>query len=95
MLWVYGHYKYLTLTERGSTLDVRYPRCKGYVKLQLQTTMYFNLWSAKLYNLNFNPLAVVHRYRDPQVGAGEVGENYSYLYSLIQKTWQSNKSNAH
>ena len=23
MLWVYSHYKYLTLTVRGSTLDVR------------------------------------------------------------------------
>ena len=59
MLWVYGHYKYFTLTSRGSTLDVRFrchiltfkvdPRCiKGY--------------SAKLNNLNFHQLQVGENY---------------------------------
>ena len=30
-------------------------------------------------NLNFHPLEVVRRYRDPQL---QVGENYSYLFNL-------------
>ena len=34
---------------------------------------------AKLYFLNFYPLEVVSRYRDPQL---QVGENYSYLFNL-------------
>ena len=29
--------------------------------------------------LNYHPLEVVSRYRDPQL---EVGENYSYLFNL-------------
>ena len=33
--------------------------------------------TAKLQNLNFHPLEVVSRYRDPQL---QVGENYSYLF---------------
>ena len=43
--------------------------------------------SAKLNNLNFHPLEVVCRYRDPQL---QVGENYWYLFSLrpnIYKSW--------
>ena len=35
--------------------------------------------SATLYNLNFHPLEVVSRYRDPQL---QVGENYSCLFNL-------------
>ena len=34
---------------------------------------------AKLIYLNFHPLEVVSRYRDPQL---QVGENYSYLFNL-------------
>ena len=41
----------------------------------------FNPYSAKLHNLNFHPLKVVSRYRDPQL---QVGENLSYLFNLRQ-----------
>ena len=34
---------------------------------------------AKINNLNFHPLEVVARYRDPQL---QVGKNYSYLFNL-------------
>ena len=44
-------------------------------------------WSAELQNLNFLPLEVVSRYRDPQL---KVGENYSYLASNICKFWSWN-----
>ena len=40
-----------------------------------QLTM-FNLLTAKLFNLNFHPLEVVSRRRDPQL---RVGEKYSDL----------------
>ena len=36
----------------------------------------FNPLTAKLFNLNFHPLEVVSRWRDPQL---QVSENYSYL----------------
>ena len=39
----------------------------------------FNSLPAKLSHLNFHPLEVVSRYRDPQL---QVGENYSYLIDL-------------
>ena len=39
----------------------------------------FNPQIAKLNNLNFHPLEVVSRYRDPQL---QVGDNYSYLFNL-------------
>ena len=35
-------------------------------------------YSAKVNNLNFHPLEVVPRCRDPQL---QVGENYSYLFN--------------
>ena len=38
-----------------------------------------NLSEAKIHNLNFQPLEVVSRYRDPQ---HQVVENYSYLFNL-------------
>ena len=41
---------------------------------------------ARLSYLNFNPLEVVHRYRDPQL---QVGENYSYLFDLRSNICQS------
>ena len=41
-----------------------------------------NPYPAKLINLNFQPLEVVSRYRDPQP---QVVENYSYLFNLIYK----------
>ena len=48
---------------------------------------YLDPWSAILYNLNFHPLDVVSRYRDPQL---QVGENDSCLFNLghnICKSW--------
>ena len=36
-------------------------------------------YPAKLIYLNFHPLEVASRYRDPQL---QVGENYSYLFNL-------------
>ena len=39
----------------------------------------FNHLNAKLISLNFHPLEVVPRYRDPQL---QVGENCSYLFIL-------------
>ena len=41
-----------------------------------QSTHLFNPLTAKLFNLNFNPLEVVSRWRDPQL---QVSENYSDL----------------
>ena len=38
-----------------------------------------NLYPAKFFYLNFQPLEVVSRYRDPQP---QVVENYSYLFDL-------------
>ena len=48
---------------------------------------WFNSLSAEINNLNFHPLEVVSRYRDPQLQAGE---NCSYLYNLKQNICQSN-----
>ena len=45
-----------------------------------------NLYPAKLNNLNFHPLEVVSRYRDPQL---QVAENYCYLFNLTPKIWKS------
>ena len=42
---------------------------------------------AELIYLNFHPLEVVSRYRDPQL---QVGENYSHLFNMdtnICKSW--------
>ena len=41
------------------------------------TTRSIDHYSAKLINLNFQPLEVVSRYSDPQP---QVVENYSYMY---------------
>ena len=43
---------------------------------QLYSTQFFNPLIAKLFNLNFQPLEVVSRWRDPQL---QVSENYSDL----------------
>ena len=47
-----------------------------------------NPLTAKLFNLNFHPLEVVSRWRDPQL---QVSENYSYLTkwrsTLIKSCW--------
>ena len=43
--------------------------------------MNINNSSAKLINLNFHPLGVVSRYRDPQI---QLGEHYSYLFNLTK-----------
>ena len=37
-----------------------------------------NPYPAKLIYLNFHPLEIVSRYRDPQL---QVAENYSYLFN--------------
>ena len=42
-------------------------------------------WSAELNNLNFHPLEVVSRCRDPQLQAAE---NYWYLFNLRTKHLQ-------
>ena len=42
----------------------------------LKCILNFNLLTAKLFNLNFHPLEVVSRWRDPQL---QVSENYSDL----------------
>ena len=50
----------------------------------------FNPLTAKINYLNFHPLEVVSRYRDPQL---QVGGNYLYLLNLwpnICKSWCSN-----
>ena len=44
-------------------------------------TYYINPLPAKLSYLNFHPLEVVSRYRDPQL---QVGENYSYLFIISE-----------
>ena len=43
-----------------------------------------NIGSAILNNLNFHPLEVVSRYRDPQL---QVGENYSCICSIWEQTF--------
>ena len=42
--------------------------------------------------LNFHPLEVVSRYRDPQL---QVGENYSYLFNLSTNICRSGCLDAH
>ena len=47
-------------------------------------------YHTKWIHLNFHPLEVVSRYRDPQL---QVGENYSYLFKSrpnICKSWGLN-----
>ena len=43
-------------------------------------TAHLDPYPAKLIYLNFQPLEVVSRYRDPQL---QVAENYSYLFNFI------------
>ena len=50
------------------------------------------IYPAKLNNLNYHPLEVVSRYRDPQF---EVDENYSYLLSFRPNIFESRCLNAH
>ena len=45
-------------------------------------------WSTELYNLNFQSLEVVSRYRDPQP---QVTENYLVSWNLIQNECQGLK----
>ena len=42
----------------------------------------FNIYPVKSSHLNFHPLEVVSRWREPQLQAGE---NYSYLFNLRPK----------
>ena len=46
----------------------------------------FNPYPANLLYLNFHPLEVVSRYRDPQL---QVGENYSNMFNLGQNIYIS------
>ena len=55
-------------------------------KHETLTFCLFNPFLAKLFNLNFHPLEVVDRYRDPQL---QVGGNYSYLFNLKANMCQS------
>ena len=48
------------------------------ISLQYRDAL-IKLFFAKFSNLNFHPLEVVSRYRDPQL---QVGENYSHLFNL-------------
>ena len=43
------------------------------------TCLYINPYPAKLIYLNFQPLVVVSRYRDPHL---QMVENYSYLFNF-------------
>ena len=51
----------------------------GLKGLALWVKKWFNLYLAKLMYLNFQPLEVVSRHRDPQ---HQLVENYSYLFNL-------------
>ena len=75
MSWVYGHYiLFISLFLWTSESDV--------YRRQILTSKdgpraeRVNPLSAKLFNLNFHPLEVVSRWRDPQL---QVSENYSDL----------------
>ena len=52
----------------------------------------FNPYPAKFLHLNFQPLEVVSRYRDPQP---HVVENYSYLFNLCTNICKSPCSDAY
>ena len=51
-----------------------------------------NPYPAKIIHLNFQPLEVVSRYRDPQI---QVGENYSYLFNLDTNIYKLCCSDTH
>ena len=78
MLWVYGHYKYFTLSVRGSTLEGRLSKFGTRAE---RVEVYIVVFSRNplLFYLNFQPLEVVSRYCDTQL---QVAENYSYLVNL-------------
>ena len=63
-------------SRRPYSLQLRVEADWHYV-LHFTVTKLFNLYPAKLNNLNFQPLEVVSRYRDPQL---QVAENYWYLF---------------
>ena len=50
--------------------------CQGHC---IYSGLGFNSYPAELIYLNFHPLEVVSRYRDPQL---QVSENYAYLFNL-------------
>ena len=53
-------------TTRNDAAALLYPR-----RFAIMYTIYFNPLPAKLNNLNYQPLEVVSRYRDPQLQVAE------------------------
>ena len=85
MLWVYCHYQNVIFfwPYFGGKIWVWLWRLK--IRRQIMT---FNPLTAKLFNLNFHPLEVVSRWRDPQL---QMSENYSDLTkwrsTLFKSCW--------
>ena len=52
----------------------------------LTISISINTYPAELNYLNFQPLEIVSRYRDPQT---QVVENYSYLFNLRLNLYKS------
>ena len=73
MLRVYGHYKYFYSYSAGIDFTIWRPQILA-----------FNPRPAKLIYLNFHPLEVVSRYRDPQL---QVDENYLNICLIWNQTF--------
>ena len=56
------------------------------VNVYISRSIRVNPYPAKVICLNFQPLEVVSRYRDPQP---QVVENYSYLFNLGPNIYRS------
>ena len=81
-----GHYSVISSSyPRPSILSTEPPRRKPRWTWLSQLLLIINPFLAKLSHLNFHPLEVVSRYRDPQL---QVEENYSYLFNLRPKHFQ-------
>ena len=65
------------ITEREKGVSVIYSRfCPSFLLFKLKWKISINPLTAKLFNMNFHPLEVVSRWREPQL---QVSENYSDL----------------
>ena len=71
------NYWFIT-SERGreKLVSLKLEGQKGFRTCDLQLYWLINPLTAKLFNLNFHPLEIVSRWRDPQL---QVSENYSDL----------------